>query len=193
MEEIDESFEYPEFNPAHKRTLDDIAAWVRNFNELPIYFLNGPAEKGKTLVVKTIIRELRRSKQLTVSFFCSRTYDSNMIPALAIQLAEKVPRFRSNLVRVLQPNQPIRFPGQNIVAQMGEFIFNPLRESGIKNMVIVIDGLDKYEGEGNQAILSCLKTVESEIGEANMKFLITSRPMPEIQATFPDCMHSLTF
>ena len=171
----------PELNEAQISALNEIEIWVQDFKSLPIYFLNGLAKTGMTSIAKTVIKNLHDSRRLVVSFFCSQENRLHMLPGLAIQLAYKFPRFRSNLVEVIGNNES--FIDKEPLNQMHELILKPLWESDISNPVIVIDGLDQYDGEGEQ-ILSCLKTVMSDIQKANMRFLITSRPTPGIRKDY---------
>ena len=67
--------------------------------------------------------------------------------------------------------------------QVLHLIIIPLRESNIKNTVIVIDGLDQCENKKLVSeFLSVLRRFVSEV--KNIKFLITSRPALHIEAGF---------
>ena len=94
----------------------------------------------------------------------------HVLPGLAIQLAYKFPKFRSNLVAALESNSSLE-----PLSQMHKFILEP-RKSYTPMTMIVIDGLDQYELDGgDQMILSCLRRLELEIRQAKIKFLITGR------------------
>ena len=63
---------------------------------------------------------------------------------------------------------------------MEVFIIKPLQESGVRQVVFVIDDLDKCEGDKPVSdILAVLAKFQTEIRELKVKFLITSLPQKE--------------
>ena len=72
--------------------LDEIGLWARDFDKLPVYWLNGLAGTGKSTIAQTVAERLFADGQLGASFFCSRDFEdrSNLeliFPTLAVQLA----------------------------------------------------------------------------------------------------------
>jgi len=69
--------------------LDQIELWTRNFDEPPVYWLNGLAGTGKSTIAQTIAERVFADGQLGASFFCSRDFEdrSNLhfiFPTLAV-------------------------------------------------------------------------------------------------------------
>jgi len=165
--------------------LDEIESWTRDFDESPIYWLNGLAGTGKSAIAQTIAEHLFADGQLGASFFCSRDFkdrrDLHLIfPTLSYQLAYRYPNFRSFLVPLLQSNPGIG--DESLFNQMEKLIVTPLREEDIST-VIVIDALDECaDDEPQSAILSVMGHFITEIPK--VKFFITGRPEPCIQSGF---------
>ncbi|KAF9647149.1 hypothetical protein BDM02DRAFT_2810825 [Thelephora ganbajun] len=152
---------------------------------LPVYWLNGLAGTGKSTIAQTIAERTFADGRLGASFFCSRDFKDRsglhyIFPTLAFQLAQKYPKFRSTLVRLLHSNPEI--VNESLYYQMETLIVEPLSSLNIST-VIVIDALDECVDEDPQsAILSVMgRLVESIPG---VKFFITGRPEPRIQSGF---------
>ena len=167
--------------------LDEIESWARDFDESPVYWLNGLAGTGKSAIAWTTAERLFADGQLGASFFCSRDFknrsDLNLIfPTLSFQLACRYPGFRSSLIPILQSNPGI-IGQESLCGQAEKLIVTPLREHKEISTVIVIDALDEYtDGEPQSAILSVIGQFITEI--PNVKFFITGRPEPHIQSGF---------
>ena len=150
-----------------------------------MFWLNGLARTGKTVIAQTIAERTFADGHLGVSFFCSRNFEdrskpSLILPTIAVQLARKYPDFRSSLVSLVLSNPGITRGA--LFDQMQNLITRPLMESDIST-VIIIDALDECkDGELTSAILSALARLAPEIPK--VKFLITSRPETRIQEGF---------
>ena len=165
--------------------LDEIESWAKDFDESPVFWLNGLAGTGKSTIAQTITERLFAEGTLGASFFCSRDFEdrSNLqliFPTIAFQLAHKYPDFRSHLVPLLRSNPDVVH--ESLYNQMEKLIAAPLRETGVST-VIVIDAIDECkDDETSSAILSVLGRFVEEIPEA--KFLITGRPEQRINTGF---------
>ena len=165
--------------------LDEIELWTRDFNKLPVYWLNGLAGTGKSTIAQTVAERTFAAGQLGASFFCSRDFEdrSNLqfiFPTLAVQLARKYSAFRSIFVPLVQSDPDIAH--ESLYNQMDRLIARPLKESAIST-VIVVDALDECKDEEPaSAILSVLGRFVSELRE--VKFFLTGRPEPRIQNGF---------
>ncbi|KAF9642181.1 hypothetical protein BDM02DRAFT_2511198, partial [Thelephora ganbajun] len=165
--------------------LDRIEVWARDFDEPPVYWLNGLAGTGKSTIAQTIAERIFADGQLGASFFCSRDFEdrSNLkliFPTIAVQLARNYADFRSVLVPLVEPDPEIAH--ESLYNQMKKLIVRPLKESEIST-VIVIDALDECKDvEPASAILSVLGQFVSKIPK--VKFFITGRPEPRIREGF---------
>ena len=165
--------------------LDEIEHWMRDFDQPPVYWLNGLAGTGKTTIAQTIAERVFTNGQLGASFFCSRGFldRSNLqfiFPTLAVQLARKYDSFRSILVPLLRSDPGI--VNESLSHQMGKLIVQPLSKSGIST-VIIIDALDECKDrKPTSAILSVLGQCVPQI--PNVKFFLTGRPERRIHKGF---------
>ena len=165
--------------------LNEIESWTKDFDNSPIFWLNGLAGTGKSTIAQTVSEWVFADGQLGASFFCSRDFkdrsDLHLIfPTLAFQLAHKYPKFRSVLVPLLQSNPDVVH--ESLYSQMEKLMVGPLRSTGAST-VVVIDALDECtDDEPQSAILSVLGRLVEEIPK--VKFFITGRPEPRIKSGF---------
>ena len=165
--------------------LDEIESWVRDFNQSPVFWLNGLAGTGKSTIAQTVSERIFADGQLGASFFCSRDFEDRsdlhfIFPTLAFQLAHKFPKFRSILVPLLQSNPDVAH--ESLYCQMEKLIVEPLRLADVST-TIVIDALDECKDEEpSSAILSVLARFVQRIPK--VKFFITGRPEPRIRTGF---------
>ena len=165
--------------------LSEIESWVKDFNQSPVFWLNGLAGTGKSTIAQTVSERVFADGQLGASFFCSRDFEDRsdlgfIFPTLAFQLAHKFPEFRSDLVPLLQSNPDVVH--ESLYRQMEKLIVDPLRSADIST-VIAIDALDECKDEEpSSAILSVLGRLVERIPK--VKFFITGRPEPRIRTGF---------
>jgi hypothetical protein len=161
--------------------LDEIELWTRDFDKLPVYWLNGLAGTGKSTIAQTIAERTFADGRLGASFFCSRDSEDrsnlqSIFPTLAVQLARKYTEFRSAFVGLVRSDPDIAY--ESLYNQMRNLIVQPLKKSNISTLVL-IDALDECKDEEPaSAILSVLGQFVSGIPQ--VKFLITGRPEPRI-------------
>ena len=165
--------------------LDQIELWTRNFEEAPVYWLNGLAGTGKSTIAQTVAERMFTDGRLGASFFCSRDFEDRrnlqfIFPTLAVQLARKYPEFRSIFVPLVRSDPEVAH--ESLYGQMNRLIVRPLVESSIST-VIVIDALDECrDEEPASAILSVLGRLVAEV--PRVKFFVTGRPESRIRKGF---------
>ena len=165
--------------------LNEIERWTEDFEQFPIFWLNGLAGTGKSTIAQTVAERTFADGRLGASFFCSRGFEdrSNLyliFPTLAFQLAQRYPDFRALLIPLLQSNPDVVH--ESLRDQMQILLIEPLRSTHIST-VIVIDALDECTDEHPEsAILLVLGKSVSKIPQ--VKFFLTSRPEKHIALGF---------
>jgi len=165
--------------------LDEIESWAKDFNQSPVFWLNGLAGTGKSTIAQTVSEWMFADGQLGASFFCSRDFEDRrdlhfIFPTLAFQLAYRFPKFRSVLIPFLRLNPDVAH--ESLYRQMEKLIVEPLQSADVST-IIVIDALDECKDEEpSSAILSVLARFVVRIPK--VKFFITGRPEPRIKTGF---------
>ncbi|CUA70041.1 Kinesin-like protein KIF21A [Rhizoctonia solani] len=166
------------------KILRDILDWSHNGANQKIYWLNGMAGTGKTTIAYSLCEMLHTERKLAASFFCSRMKEDcrmakRIIPSIAYQLARFSLPFLAVLAAVLEKDLDVHLSSLHV--QFDELIVKPLqavKDTLPDGLVIVIDALDECDNkESTGRILDILL---SKAAELPIKFLVSSRPEPEI-------------
>ena len=159
-----------------------------------IFWLAGQAGVGKSTIACTVARHFNKDSKgdkepgpniLGANFFCSRQFEetrsqTNIIPTLVYQLSKQSTSFRNALLLHAHNFESAAVPDK----QMQDLLVDPWRKLIEKHpappYLIILDALDEIEGEGGSSFLrDLLETVNS--GHLHgLKFLITSRPDPDL-------------
>ena len=118
--------------------LDEIESWAKDFDQSPVFWLNGLAGTGKSTIAQTFSERVFADGRLGASFFCSRDFEDRsdlhfIFPTLAFQLAHNFLEFRSILVPLLQSDPGIVH--ESLYRQMEKLIVEPLRLADRKSVV----------------------------------------------------------
>ena len=176
--------------------LERIYQWALDTspNTASIFWLAGQAGAGKSTIAYTATRHFDEASKgdkdpgpniLGGNFFCSRQFEetrrqTSIIPTLVYQLSKQSKSFRDALLLYAHKLDSATVPDK----QMEDLLVDPWRKMTEKYpappYLIIIDALDEIEGEGGSSFLrDLLKTVKS--GHLHgLKFLITSRPDPDL-------------
>jgi len=183
-----------------ERVIDEIMNWVKDSSpRMSIMWLNGPFGNGKSAVMQTIADTLRDDSSLNhllaASFFFGRRKADRdkakyLIPTIAYQLAINIPSMRQLINKALIQDPTIL--SKSIDTQLQYLITKPLREvtchsppsAPFHTPTVIIDGLDECEGHDSQGLI--LKAISVAVFREHipLRFLIASRPEPQISETF---------
>ncbi|CAE6447568.1 unnamed protein product [Rhizoctonia solani] len=166
------------------RVLEDLRDWINDPMSAPIYWMNGMAGIGKTTIACTFCEQMEGRKLLAASFFCTRNFPdcrrvNRIIPTIAYQLARYSLPFKTALCHVLDQDPDIA--KKTLSKQFDKLLKEPLAGmEGVlpQNLVVVIDALD--ECENGTEVERILDTLFRYATGVPLKFLVTSRPEPEI-------------
>ncbi|CAE6509194.1 unnamed protein product [Rhizoctonia solani] len=168
------------------KVLDDLDDWLYNPKSSSIYWMDGTAGTGKTSITSTFCEraDSEERKLLAASFFFTRSSSecrgvTRILPTIAYQLARYSLPFRSELCRILAQSPDIG--SKNLQKQFERLLTEPMKkvkDAMPNHVVVVIDALDECEHrEGVEMILDLLLRHALDLP---LKFLVTSRPEPEI-------------
>ncbi|KAJ7920034.1 hypothetical protein B0H13DRAFT_220380 [Mycena leptocephala] len=159
---------------------------------LPVLWLHGPAGAGKSAIMRTFAERLANDKRLGGSFFFKRGHVTRgnaqkLFATIAYQLALCVPQLKSRISQIVEEDPSS--VGRLMSVQMQSLIMAPcLSESNIQPPVVLIDGLDECEGHlVQQEILRLI--AQSMREHLPVKFLIASRPEPDICKIFKEMLY----
>ncbi|KEP49861.1 vegetative incompatibility protein HET-E-1 [Rhizoctonia solani 123E] len=164
--------------------LAGLDTWLLDTSSASIYWMNGMAGTGKTTIAYSFCEQAEKRKQLAASFFCSRNAvecrnTSRIVPTIAYQLARYSTPYRSALCKVLGQNPDIG--SKHVQKQFEQLLKEPLQQvkaSIPDDLVVVIDALDECDDRNGVDLI--LDMLFRYAGQVPLKFLVTSRPEPEI-------------
>ncbi|KAJ1305539.1 hypothetical protein OPQ81_000544 [Rhizoctonia solani] len=147
-------------------------------------WMNGMAGTGKTTIAYTVCSKLEESSKLGASFFCSRDIPEcrqvkRIIPSIAYRLARFSLPFRCALAGILAADPDVHT--QALKIQYQKLIVDPLvaaKDSLPVDLIVIIDALDECENE--DSVGQILDLVLSTSSSLPIRFLLSSRPEPEI-------------
>ncbi|KAF8671195.1 hypothetical protein AX14_005755 [Amanita brunnescens Koide BX004] len=168
------------------KVLTDIRSWAGNTTATPMCWLSGPAGTGKTTVAHTIAEGYDKCGRLAATFFFWRkTGDrddiSKLVATLAWQIAHKIPSAKEQIEEALKKSG-VPLPERSLENQLLTLLVRgPVTHVDPAGPnLIVIDGLDECASQDRIIwLIDCLRK-----NRLPFRFLLTSRPEPDIEASF---------
>ncbi|KAK7008318.1 WD40-repeat-containing domain protein [Favolaschia claudopus] len=151
-----------------------------------VFWIYGVAGTGKSTLAQTIANWCDELGLLGASFFCAREGERNnvqlIVPSIVRQLSGLSDTFRAAVVKAMKANPEIH--SAVAARQVQKLLVEPLQEADdFPRKTIIIDALD--ECNDTEAVSVILKALSVHISGLNrLKFLITSRPVPNVDAGF---------
>jgi len=173
--------------------LEDITNWAndRSAQSPRVFWLTGQAGSGKTTIAYTITKRFGRNGNADLphtvlggNFLCSRQFEetregTRVIPTIAYQLA----RICKSYAGALHNAQNFDAVHRDVPTQLRDLLTGPwqsTRNPQLPPYLIVVDALDEIKDGGGLAFLQELLAVIDEFDLKGFKFLVTSRPDPEV-------------
>jgi len=185
--------------------LHRIYDWAEDLssNSPSVFWLTGNAGSGKSTIAYSVARHFEADEEgdedeeerdivqdapniLGANFFCSRQFEEtrkrkNIIPTIVDQLALHSQPYTTALLKAN------KFNSVNIMSkQMKDLLVDPWMQSVSKHraafrpLLVVVDALDEIEDRGGLAFLEELLRMTAKSRLRGFKFLITSRPNPDL-------------
>ena len=157
------------------------------------------AGKGKSAIAHTVALQAKSLGNLGSCFCFTRVRQheglhKKLVTTIARDLADRDPCFRILLAGIISNNHTLT-DTEDIAEQWQEFIAEPLSQlagSSTRNVVIVIDALDKSGiDDTREGILDILTTHGANL-PATTRILLTSRPLADIWEALCTKKHILT-
>ena len=189
------------------KILEDITKWAndRSLASPRVFWLTGQAGSGKTTIAYTIAKRFEEEgdegekcgereegdesgnvNQRTVlggNFLCSRQFQetqvqTRILPTIAYQLAQKCKSYAN----ALHAADKFNAVNHDVFSQLKDLLVGPWQQSKATRhlYLIVIDALDEIKGDGGSTFLRLLLMAIEKDDLRGFKFLVTSRPDPEV-------------
>ncbi|KAE9401787.1 hypothetical protein BT96DRAFT_594353 [Gymnopus androsaceus JB14] len=191
----------PDLRPGHKQCLkgtrvEFLNSVIQSMLSNSIVLIHGRAGTGKSSIAGSLAQILIKKQhpglsdtEMAMSFYCireSRDKDvSVLVPTLVYHLACAFPAFGEKLASDSKLDI-----GGGLSTQFDNLLLDPLqalkeeqRTPPAEKIAIIVDGLDEWGHEDNRVLF--LKKLQNLCREHGwMRFVITSRPNPEIGIEF---------
>ena len=178
--------------------LNEVIDWINDTDAATprIFWLHGQAGKGKSAIAHTIALQAQNLRMLGSCFCFSRVRQHEglhmkLFPTIARDLADRDLRLRPLLAEVITNNHSLG-ETEDIAEQWQKFILEPLAQlesSSTGNVLIVVDALDESgEVDTRATVLNALATHGLEL-PANIRILLTSRPLVDISEALNTTQH----
>ncbi|KAJ7279874.1 hypothetical protein C8J57DRAFT_117471 [Mycena rebaudengoi] len=171
---------------------DMLQAWADEGDQAPsVMWLYGPAGSGKSALAQTMAEKWAAEDALsTAAFFFARwrvggSSGISLFPTIAYQLALQIPQLRTAIGIAVEADPAIC--NKTIEEQAHAFLVNPLKQLDIdvqKRYLVIIDGLDECDGKPMQSRIITIISRMLVKNHLPIRFLICSRPEPNIRETF---------
>ncbi|KIO00597.1 hypothetical protein M404DRAFT_754685, partial [Pisolithus tinctorius Marx 270] len=184
---------------SRKEVLTDIINWIYDTGEnVPrILWLRGRAGKGKSVIARTIALWFKNTGGVGSCFCFSRDWqaehlEEKMFRTVSCDLPERDPAFRRALADAVAKDDALKTTS-DIVLQWKRFLSEPLHKiSGhiVGNVLIVVDALDESGAElSRRHLLSVLAPAQTANLPRNVRILVTSRTLPDIERVLNAAQH----
>ena len=175
--------------------LERICRWAINSSpgSPSVFWLTGQAGSGKSTIACTIADHFNKTisdpqtVRLGANFFCSRQFEDTrrqnfIIPTIVYQLAHRFNSYASAL------SWTCKFDSANVLAnQLKDLLVDPWQKfandsstSELLPCLVIVDALDEIDDRGGSEFLRDLLGTIKEGHLRGLKFLVTSRPDPEL-------------
>ncbi|KAJ7432549.1 hypothetical protein B0H11DRAFT_793492 [Mycena galericulata] len=188
----EQRFPPPQCHPDTRIAVQNtIQAWADESDQASrVMWLYGPAGAGKSSIAQTMAEKWAAEDALVATFFFARwrmggSSGKSLFPTIAYQLALQIPQLRRGIGEAVEADPAIC--NKTIEEQARALLVNPLEQLDVaaqKPYLVIIDGLDECDGKPMQKRIVTMifrMLVENHLP---IRFLICSRPEPNIRETF---------
>ncbi|KDR79484.1 hypothetical protein GALMADRAFT_1242784 [Galerina marginata CBS 339.88] len=183
------------------KILDEIKTWIKRKEvDSSVFWLYSPAGHGKTAIMQTLAEQLSHPNgEISANFFFGRgkgrrEHARYLFTTIAYQLALNVPGLRGHVEQIMRAKPNIPTTAMDFqVRSLLVGTFARLAHAPQTPLTIIIDGLDEASGHFSQVKTLNLIGEILTIHRLPLRFIIASRPEPQICAVFNgDVLSSIT-
>ncbi|KAJ3567663.1 hypothetical protein NP233_g6219 [Leucocoprinus birnbaumii] len=170
-----------------------------SYQDTSMLWISGPFGVGKTAVAQSASEALRALKKLVAAIFFSRSNVNRDDPrrlfaSIAYQIATTFPTLWDSISQRIHDDPALTT--KSLSTQFEELLAAPLSQfnvfdSGIKDGIVVIDGLDECRGVAEQCEIIRIIAHSAENKTTPFRWLILSRPEDPIIKTIANLDHSV--
>ena len=181
--------------------IEEIFDWINDSEkDTPrIFWLHGPAGTGKSSIAHTIAHQFQQLERLGSCFCFDRSRKEErrhekVFSTIAKDLANRDMSLRRQLSAIVHYNDALKNT-TDILQQWEELIARPLKalsDAMVGPIVIIIDAMDESGNtDSRRVLLRILGNTENRITNLppNIRILLTSRHLPDIDAAFMGRKH----
>jgi Cdc6-like AAA superfamily ATPase len=178
--------------------LSKITEWVNSTDDVPrVLWLSGLPGVGKSAIAHTIAKWCNDFGVNGSCYTLDRQADQRdkkIFSTIARDLADRDPEMKRALANAVRDARALKAT-PDILQQWQKLLVEPIRMSLIKEpIVIVIDALDESGAETRKHLLRILAGKQPDVSKItdlppNLRFIVTSRPEPDIIAEFQNVSH----
>ncbi|KAJ7120777.1 hypothetical protein C8R44DRAFT_877115 [Mycena epipterygia] len=190
----EQRFPPPQCHPNTRIAVQNaIQAWANEGDQAPrVMWLCGPAGAGKSAVAQTMAEKWATEGTLAAAFFFAKwrvggSAGESLFPTIAYQFTQQIPQLRTAIGVAMEADPAICICRKTIEEQARALLINPLKQMDVgvrKSYLVIIDGLDECNGKPTQnRIVTMIPRMLIE-NHFTIRFLICSRPEPNIRETF---------
>ncbi|KAJ7726423.1 hypothetical protein B0H14DRAFT_3519097 [Mycena olivaceomarginata] len=188
----EQRFPPPQCHPDTRIAVQNtIHAWADEGGQASsVMWLYGPAGAGKSAIAQTMAEKWAAEDALAAAFFFARwraggSSGKSLFPTIAYQLALQIPKLRTVIGMAVEADPAIC--NKTIEDQARVLLVNPFKQldtSAEKPYLVIIDGLDECDDKlmQNRIITIIFRMLVED--HLPIRFLICSRPEPNIRETF---------
>ena len=162
---------------------DRVQNWLNDrSSQNRVMVISGNAGMGKSVIAAVICKRMQQAGRLSGSHFCQYNNDRYckpqlMIQSLACHLSHALPEYKRALGEQLSRNLGTDLNNMGVEELFALLFKEPLSAVGDlgRNMLMVIDGLDESEYQGQSELLNVIANQFCKL-PIWIRFLVTTRP-----------------
>ncbi|RDK38749.1 WD40 repeat-like protein [Aspergillus phoenicis ATCC 13157] len=205
---IDPRAEIGDIQARNENIIEELYTWILLTDEYRKFskwdhstparlWISGQAGTGKTMLLIGIIKDLiarglsDTERPLVLYFFCQATNDQanngvSVLRSLIWLLLLEQPQLVSHIQKEYFHSANRLLTDKNAFTTLRDIFRKMLEDKSLKRATIIIDAMDECEETSRELLTSFIDDASSAQELFNIKWLVSSRPLPEIPPSVQD-------